>query len=229
MSPGGCWERSWPLPSIWGSRRPQGPRRDGPPFLPRLRASEQPASRCWGRRAPCDWPISSPSCYEVNLRGCLLGDLLVSFARPAGSREEASFVCRLGEIQVGHGAQCVGRGASGRTGGQGPAGRSPPEERECGAGTPRRRRASGRTFSFPPGGGCRQPAPPTAPGAGPHCVPRVLAAGHVRGGGGGGRPCPAAAQLHPALVLPPLSHSMLPDPLPPRERRGLSAWGATGA
>ncbi|XP_059003609.1 cytosolic endo-beta-N-acetylglucosaminidase isoform X2 [Mustela lutreola] len=39
-------------------------------------------------------------CYEVNLRGCLLGDLFVSFARPAGSREEASFVCRLGEIQV---------------------------------------------------------------------------------------------------------------------------------
>lgn len=39
-------------------------------------------------------------CYEVNLRGCLLGDLLVSFAPPAGSREEASFVCRLGEIQV---------------------------------------------------------------------------------------------------------------------------------
>lgn len=39
-------------------------------------------------------------CYEVNLRGCLLQDLLVSFSRPPGSREEVSFICRLGEIQV---------------------------------------------------------------------------------------------------------------------------------
>lgn len=39
-------------------------------------------------------------CYEVNLRGCLLQDLLVSFSRPPGSREEESFICRLGEIQV---------------------------------------------------------------------------------------------------------------------------------
>ncbi|XP_026339770.1 cytosolic endo-beta-N-acetylglucosaminidase isoform X2 [Ursus arctos] len=39
-------------------------------------------------------------CYEVSLRGCVLRDLLVSFARPPGGREEASFVCRLGEIQV---------------------------------------------------------------------------------------------------------------------------------
>ncbi|XP_051015117.1 cytosolic endo-beta-N-acetylglucosaminidase isoform X2 [Acomys russatus] len=39
-------------------------------------------------------------CYEVNLRGCLLQDLLVSFSRPPGSREEESFTCRLGEIQV---------------------------------------------------------------------------------------------------------------------------------
>lgn len=39
-------------------------------------------------------------CYEVNLRGCLLGDLLVSFSRPPGSQEEENFVCRLGEIQV---------------------------------------------------------------------------------------------------------------------------------
>ncbi|KAF3817186.1 hypothetical protein GH733_011586 [Mirounga leonina] len=39
-------------------------------------------------------------CYEVSLRGCLLQDLFVSFARPPGSLEEASFVCRLGELQV---------------------------------------------------------------------------------------------------------------------------------
>uniref|UniRef100_A0A8C7BFY8 mannosyl-glycoprotein endo-beta-N-acetylglucosaminidase n=1 Tax=Neovison vison TaxID=452646 RepID=A0A8C7BFY8_NEOVI len=52
--------------------------------------------RC-GQQLPGGWV---QRCYEVNLRGCLLGDLLVSFARPAGSREEASFVCRLGEIQV---------------------------------------------------------------------------------------------------------------------------------
>ncbi|XP_033038357.1 cytosolic endo-beta-N-acetylglucosaminidase isoform X3 [Trachypithecus francoisi] len=40
------------------------------------------------------------SCYEVSLRGCLLLDLLVCFSRPPGSREEESFTCRLGEIQV---------------------------------------------------------------------------------------------------------------------------------
>lgn len=45
-------------------------------------------------------PVCSFSCYEVNLRGCLLQDLLVSFSRPPGSREEESFICRLGEIQV---------------------------------------------------------------------------------------------------------------------------------
>ncbi|XP_007645419.1 cytosolic endo-beta-N-acetylglucosaminidase isoform X2 [Cricetulus griseus] len=40
-------------------------------------------------------------CYEVSLHGCLLQDLLVSFSRlPGSSREEKSFVCRLGEIQV---------------------------------------------------------------------------------------------------------------------------------
>ncbi|CAH6776499.1 cytosolic endo-beta-N-acetylglucosaminidase isoform X2 [Phodopus roborovskii] len=39
-------------------------------------------------------------CYEVSLHGCLLQDLLVSFSRPPGSREEKSFICRLGEIQV---------------------------------------------------------------------------------------------------------------------------------
>ncbi|XP_017734819.1 PREDICTED: cytosolic endo-beta-N-acetylglucosaminidase isoform X3 [Rhinopithecus bieti] len=40
------------------------------------------------------------SCYEVSLRGCLLLDLLVCFSRPPGSREEESFTCRLGELQV---------------------------------------------------------------------------------------------------------------------------------
>jgi hypothetical protein len=48
----------------------------------------------------CEQPGCSFSCYEVNLRGCLLQDLLVSFSRPPGSREEESFICRLGEIQV---------------------------------------------------------------------------------------------------------------------------------
>lgn len=40
------------------------------------------------------------SCYEVSLHGCVLQDLLVSFSRPPGSREEKGFICRLGEIQV---------------------------------------------------------------------------------------------------------------------------------
>ncbi|XP_004433003.1 PREDICTED: cytosolic endo-beta-N-acetylglucosaminidase [Ceratotherium simum simum] len=39
-------------------------------------------------------------CYEVNLQGCLLQDLFISFSRPLGSQEEMDFVCRLGEIQV---------------------------------------------------------------------------------------------------------------------------------
>ncbi|XP_007958023.1 cytosolic endo-beta-N-acetylglucosaminidase [Orycteropus afer afer] len=39
-------------------------------------------------------------CYEVTLRDCLLQDLFVSFFRPSGSRQEETFVCRLGEIQV---------------------------------------------------------------------------------------------------------------------------------
>ncbi|KAB0393182.1 hypothetical protein E2I00_001448, partial [Balaenoptera physalus] len=40
------------------------------------------------------------SCYEVNLRGCLLQALFVNFSRPPGSQEEENFICRLGEIQV---------------------------------------------------------------------------------------------------------------------------------
>ncbi|XP_049491513.1 cytosolic endo-beta-N-acetylglucosaminidase isoform X2 [Panthera uncia] len=39
-------------------------------------------------------------CYEVNLQGCVLQDLWVSFSRPPGSREQEAFVCRLGELQV---------------------------------------------------------------------------------------------------------------------------------
>ncbi|XP_025715705.1 cytosolic endo-beta-N-acetylglucosaminidase isoform X1 [Callorhinus ursinus] len=52
--------------------------------------------RC-GQQLPGGWV---QRCYEVSLRGCLLQDLFVSFARAPGSPEEASFVCRLGEIQV---------------------------------------------------------------------------------------------------------------------------------
>ncbi|XP_053767821.1 cytosolic endo-beta-N-acetylglucosaminidase isoform X2 [Desmodus rotundus] len=39
-------------------------------------------------------------CYELSLRGCVLRDLFLSFARPPDSQGEESFVCRLGEIQV---------------------------------------------------------------------------------------------------------------------------------
>ncbi|XP_011897599.1 PREDICTED: cytosolic endo-beta-N-acetylglucosaminidase isoform X1 [Cercocebus atys] len=52
--------------------------------------------RC-GRQLSRGWV---QHCYEVSLRGCLLLDLLVCFSRPPGSREEESFTCRLGEIQV---------------------------------------------------------------------------------------------------------------------------------
>ncbi|XP_030683655.1 cytosolic endo-beta-N-acetylglucosaminidase isoform X1 [Nomascus leucogenys] len=52
--------------------------------------------RC-GRQLSGGWV---QHCYEVSLRGCLLLDLLVCFSRPPGSREEESFTCRLGEIQV---------------------------------------------------------------------------------------------------------------------------------
>ncbi|XP_017380450.1 cytosolic endo-beta-N-acetylglucosaminidase isoform X1 [Cebus imitator] len=53
-------------------------------------------SRC-GRQLSGGWV---QHCYEVSLRGCLLRDLFVCFTRPPGSREEESFTCRLGEIQV---------------------------------------------------------------------------------------------------------------------------------
>nr|XP_012308990.1 cytosolic endo-beta-N-acetylglucosaminidase [Aotus nancymaae] len=52
--------------------------------------------RC-GRQLSGGWV---QHCYEVSLRGCLLLDLFVCFTRPPGSREEESFTCRLGEIQV---------------------------------------------------------------------------------------------------------------------------------
>ncbi|XP_008046496.1 cytosolic endo-beta-N-acetylglucosaminidase [Carlito syrichta] len=55
----------------------------------------------WAGR--CGQPLSGgwvQRCYEVSLRGCLLQDLFISFSRPPGTREEESFVCRLGEIQV---------------------------------------------------------------------------------------------------------------------------------
>ena len=63
---------------------------------------EQPVYRC-PAEAPCDWSLSvSPSCYEVNLRGCLLQDLFINFSRPLGSQKEENFICRLGELQVRH-------------------------------------------------------------------------------------------------------------------------------
>lgn len=68
----------------------------------------------------CEQPVCSFSCYEVNLRGCLLQDLLVSFSRPPGSLEEESFICRLGEIQV-----CMWElDLQGEGGGWGPSGPS---------------------------------------------------------------------------------------------------------
>lgn len=62
-----------------------------------------PPSRLARRAGRCGRPLGGgwiQRCYEVSLRGCLLHDLLVSFCRPPGSREQESFVCRLGEIQV---------------------------------------------------------------------------------------------------------------------------------
>ncbi|KAM9209498.1 cytosolic endo-beta-N-acetylglucosaminidase isoform 1-T1 [Dugong dugon] len=55
----------------------------------------------WAGR--CGQPFSGgwvQRCYEVSVRGCLLQDLFISFSRPPGSRQEETFVCRLGEIQV---------------------------------------------------------------------------------------------------------------------------------
>ncbi|XP_034363723.1 cytosolic endo-beta-N-acetylglucosaminidase isoform X2 [Arvicanthis niloticus] len=73
-----------------GSRHSPRPLRVPPTRLARW------ASSC-GQQLSGGW---IQRCYEVNLRGCLLQDLLVSFSRPPGSREEESFSCRLGEIQV---------------------------------------------------------------------------------------------------------------------------------
>ncbi|XP_031209391.1 cytosolic endo-beta-N-acetylglucosaminidase isoform X2 [Mastomys coucha] len=73
-----------------GSRHSPRPLRVPPTRLARW------ASSC-GQQLSGGW---IQRCYEVNLRGCLLQDLLVSFSRPPGSREEESFICRLGEIQV---------------------------------------------------------------------------------------------------------------------------------
>ncbi|XP_028608676.1 cytosolic endo-beta-N-acetylglucosaminidase isoform X2 [Grammomys surdaster] len=73
-----------------GSRHSPRPLRVPPTRLARW------ASSC-GQQLSGGW---IQRCYEVNLRGCLLQDLLVSFSRPPGSREEESFSCRLGELQV---------------------------------------------------------------------------------------------------------------------------------
>ncbi|XP_039082483.1 cytosolic endo-beta-N-acetylglucosaminidase isoform X2 [Hyaena hyaena] len=51
----------------------------------------------------CDRQLSGgwvQRCYEVNLQGCVLQDLLVGFSRPPGGQEQETFVCRLGELQV---------------------------------------------------------------------------------------------------------------------------------
>uniref|UniRef100_A0A673VMF9 Cytosolic endo-beta-N-acetylglucosaminidase n=1 Tax=Suricata suricatta TaxID=37032 RepID=A0A673VMF9_SURSU len=71
----------------------------------------------------CSQPLSGgwvQRCYEVNLRGCVLQDLLVSFSRRPGSQEQETFACRLGELQVTCAprpcpllAGCRGEGASG--------------------------------------------------------------------------------------------------------------------
>ncbi|XP_021032684.1 cytosolic endo-beta-N-acetylglucosaminidase isoform X2 [Mus caroli] len=73
-----------------GSRHSPRPLRVPPTRLARW------ASSC-GQQLSGGW---IQRCYEVNLHGCLLQDLLVSFSRPPGSREEENFICRLGEIQV---------------------------------------------------------------------------------------------------------------------------------
>ncbi|XP_023555077.1 cytosolic endo-beta-N-acetylglucosaminidase isoform X2 [Octodon degus] len=73
-----------------GSRHRPQPLRVPPTKLARW------AGRC-GQQLRGGW---IQRCYEVNLRGCLLQDLFVNLARPPGSQEEKSFICRLGEIQV---------------------------------------------------------------------------------------------------------------------------------
>lgn len=61
-------------------------------------------------------PVCSFSCYEVNLRGCLLQDLLVSFSRPPGSREEESFICRPAEAGKMEKRDCLGDSQGEKTG-----------------------------------------------------------------------------------------------------------------
>ncbi|XP_008847885.1 cytosolic endo-beta-N-acetylglucosaminidase isoform X2 [Nannospalax galili] len=73
-----------------GSRHRPRPLRVPPTRLARW------AGRC-GQQLSGGW---IQRCYEVSLQGCLLQDLLVSFSRSQGSREEESFICRLGEVQV---------------------------------------------------------------------------------------------------------------------------------
>ncbi|KAL1780362.1 cytosolic endo-beta-N-acetylglucosaminidase isoform X1 [Sigmodon hispidus] len=73
-----------------GSRYSPRPLRVPPTKLARW------AGRC-GQQLSGGW---IQRCYEVNLHGCLLQDLLVSFSRPLRSKEGKNFICRLGEIQV---------------------------------------------------------------------------------------------------------------------------------
>nr|XP_004655302.2 cytosolic endo-beta-N-acetylglucosaminidase isoform X1 [Jaculus jaculus] len=85
-----CHVSSISVLNATGSRHNLRPLRVPPTKLARW------AGRC-GQQLSGGW---IQRCYEVSLRGCLLQDLLVSFSRPPGSREEESFTCRLGEIQV---------------------------------------------------------------------------------------------------------------------------------
>lgn len=93
-------EGPWADPSDFrqlSDTRPQDPLWDGAPCGsgPLSSQSEGAELRPLGTGL-----FASPSCYEVNLRGCLLQALFVNFSRPPGSQEEENFVCRLGEIQV---------------------------------------------------------------------------------------------------------------------------------
>ncbi|XP_012968918.2 cytosolic endo-beta-N-acetylglucosaminidase isoform X2 [Mesocricetus auratus] len=87
---GSCHVGSVSVLNETGSRHSPRPLRVPPTKLARW------VGRC-GQQLSGGW---IQRCYEVSLHGCLLQDLLVSFSRPPGSREEKSFVCRLGEIQV---------------------------------------------------------------------------------------------------------------------------------
>lgn len=93
-------EGPWADPSDFrqlSDTRPQDPLWDGAPCGSGPLSSQSEGAEL---RPLVTGLFASPSCYEVNLRGCLLQALFVNFSRPPGSQEEENFVCRLGEIQV---------------------------------------------------------------------------------------------------------------------------------